>query len=60
MGGWFGRGWFVWVMKYFRHIFMGHEIFFTNFLMGHQNIFLCSIFIILVFKLRGLQDKISN
>ena len=45
-------------MKYFRHILMGHEIFFKN-LDGPQNIFLCSIFIIL-FKLKGLQHKISK
>ena len=48
-----GGGWrvFVGVMKYFRHILMGHEIFFKIF-DGPQNIFLCSIFVILFFKLR--------
>ena len=47
------------VMKYFRHILMGHEIFFKIF-DGPQNIFLCSIFVILFFKLRGLEHKISK
>ena len=43
--------------KYFRHILMGHEIFFKIF-DGPQNIFLCSIFTILFFKLKGLKYKI--
>ena len=47
------------VMKYFKHILMDHEIFFKLF-DGPQNIFLCSIFIILFFKLRGLEYKISK
>ena len=47
------------VMKDFRHILMGHEIFFKIF-DRPQNISLCSIFIILFFKLRGLQHKISK
>ena len=38
---------------------MGHEIFLKIF-DGPQNIFLCPIFVILFFKLRGLQHKISN
>ena len=38
---------------------MGHEIFFKIF-DGPQNIFLCSIFIILFFKLKGLKQKISK
>ena len=46
-------------MKYFRHIFMGHEIFFKVF-DGPRNIFLCSIFIVLFFKLKGLKHKISK
>ena len=46
-------------MKYFRHILMGHEIFFKIF-DGSRNIFLRSIFIILFFKLKGLQHKISK
>ena len=50
---------FVGVMKYFRHILMGHEIFFKNF-DGSRNIFLCSIFIILFFMLKGLKHKISK
>ena len=45
------------VMKYFRHILNGHEIFFKMF-DGPQNIFLFSIFVILFFKLRGLGHKI--
>ena len=47
------------VMKYFRHILMGHEIFFKTF-DGPQNIFLCSIFIILFFMLKWLKQKISK
>ena len=46
-------------MKYFRHILMGHEIFFKIF-DEPQNIFVCSIFIILLFKLKGLKYKISE
>ena len=38
---------------------MGHEIFFKIF-HGPQNIFLCSIFVILFFTLRGLECKISK
>ena len=38
---------------------MGHEIFFKIF-DRPQNIFLCSIFVILFFKLRGLEHKISK
>ena len=41
------------VMKYFRHILMGHEIFFKIF-DGPQNIFSRSIFVIL------LEHKISK
>ena len=37
----------------------GHEIFFKIF-DGPRNIFLCSIFIILFFKLKGFQRKISK
>ena len=51
-----GRSVFVWVMKYFRHILMGHEIFFKIF-DGPQNIFLCSIFVILFFKLKRMQHS---
>ena len=47
------------VMKYFRHILMGHEIFFKIF-DGSQNMFLCFIFIILFFKLKGLKHKTSK
>ena len=38
---------------------MGHEIFFKIF-DGPQDIFLCSVFIILFFKLKGLKHKISK
>ena len=37
------------IMKYFRRILMGHEIFFKIFY-GPQNIFPCSIFLILFFS----------
>ena len=47
------------VMKYFRHILTDHEIFFKIF-DGLQNIFLCSIFVFLFFKLSGLQHKICK
>ena len=42
-----------------RHILMGHETFFKTFDVL-QNIFLCSIFVILFFKLRGSEHKISK
>ena len=51
-----GRRVFVGVMKYFRHILMGHEIFLKIF-DGPRNIFLCSIFVIF---LRVLEYKISK
>ena len=47
------------VIKYFWHILMGHEILFKDF-DGPRNIFLCSIFIILFFKLKELKGKISE
>ena len=50
---------FVGVMKYFRHILTGHEIF-LNIFDGPQNIFLRSIFIILFFKLRSWSTKYPN
>ena len=46
-------------MKYFRQLSMGHEIFFKIF-DGPRNIFLCSIFIISLFKLKGLKNKIPK
>ena len=49
---------FVGAMKYFRHILMGHEVFFKIF-DGPQNI-LCSIFMILFFKVKGLKHKIPK
>ena len=51
---------FLWgVLNYFRHMLMSHEIFFKIF-DGQRNIFLCSIFLILFFKLKRLQHKISK
>ena len=50
---------FCGVMKYLRHILMGHEIFFKIF-DEPKNISLCSILIILFFKLKGLEHKISK
>ena len=50
---------FLGVMKYFRHILIGHEILF-KFFDGSKNIFLCSIFVILFFKLRRLEHEISK
>ena len=47
------------VMKCFTQILLGHEIFFKTFY-GPQNIFLCSIFVILFSMLRGLGHKISK
>ena len=44
-------------INYFRHIEVGHKIFFKIF-DGPGNIFLCFIFIILPFKLKGLKHKI--
>ena len=52
-----GRMVFVRVMKYFRHILMGHEIFLKIF-DEPQNTFLCYIFVILFFKLWELELKI--
>ena len=49
---------FVGVMKYFRHMLMGYEIFYKIF-DGPRSI-LCSIFIILFFKLKGFKHKISK
>ena len=50
---------FVGFMKCFRHILMGHEIFFKLF-DGSRNIFVCSVFIILFLKLKGLKHKIPK
>ena len=47
------------VMKYFGHILIDHEIDF-KFFDEPQNIFLCFIFVIIFFKLRGLEHKIPN
>ena len=43
-------------MKYFKHILMGHEVFFKT-CDGPRNI-LRSIFIIFFFKVKGLKHKI--
>ena len=53
VGGEGERRAFLGVMKYFRRILMGHEIFFKSF-DGPQNIFSCSIFLTLFFKLKSL------
>ena len=50
---------FVGVVKYFRHTLTGHEKFFKIF-DGSQNVFLCSIFVISFFSLKGLEHKISK
>ena len=50
---------FVEAIKYFGHILMGREIFFKIF-DGPQDVFLCSIFLLLFFKLRELECKISK
>ena len=50
---------FVGFMKHFRHMLMGHEILFKIF-DGPQNIFLCSTLVILFFKLRSFEHKISK
>ena len=58
-GGW-AEGFFLGgVIKYSRHILTGHEILLKSF-DGPQNIFLCSNFVILFFKLRELEHKISK
>ena len=46
-------------MKYFSHVLMDHEIFFEIF-DELRNIFLCSFFLILFFKLKESKHKISN
>ena len=53
------EGGHVGAMKYLWHILIGHEIFFKTF-DGLRNIFLCSIFILLLFYLKGLKHKISK
>ena len=45
-------------MKYFRHILMGHEVFFK--ISDEPRNILCSIFIILFFKVKGLKHKIPK
>ena len=46
-------------MKSFKHILMGHEIFLKIF-DGPQNIFLHSPLVILIFKLRESDHKMSK
>ena len=50
---------FCGVMKYVRHVWIGHEIYFKIF-DRPQNILLCSIFVISFFQLRGLERKIPK
>ena len=47
-GSWNILGIYWWAMKFFSKFFMGHKI------------FLCSILVILFFKLRGSEHKISK
>ena len=47
------------VMKNFNHILMGHKIF-LKIVDGPQNIFLCSPLVILIFKLKESEQKISK
>ena len=54
-----GQRVFVGVMKGFKHVLIGHEIF-LKILDRPRNIFLCSIFVILFFKLRELEHEISK
>ena len=46
-------------MKYFRPVLISHEIFLKIF-DRPQNIFLCSIFVVLFFKLRELENKVHQ
>ena len=50
---------FVGVMKNFKCILMGREIFLKIFY-GSQNIFLCSSLVMLIFKLRESERKMSK
>ena len=50
---------FVGVMKNFKRILMGCEIFLKIFY-GSQNIFLCSPLVMLIFKLRKSERKMSK
>ena len=59
-----GEGWsaFAGVMKYFRHILMGHEIFLKIF-DGPKNLFLCSFLILtlnLFENLSGFEQKLPK
>ena len=47
------------VIKNFKHILMGHEIF-LKIVDGPRNIFLCSPLVILIFKLRESEQKLSK
>ena len=46
-------------IKNFKYILMGHEIFLKIF-DGSQNIFVCSPLLILIFKLRESERKMSK
>ena len=50
---------FVGVMKNFKSILMGREIFLKIFY-GSKNIFLCSPLVMLIFKLRESERKMSK
>ena len=54
-----GQRVFVRAMKNFKHILTGHEIF-LKVLDGPRNIFLCSPLVILIFKLREFEHKMSK
>ena len=46
-------------LKNFNHILMGHKIF-LKIVDGPKNIFLCSPLVMLIFKLRESEQKISK
>ena len=50
---------FAGAMKSFKHILMDHEIFLKIF-DGSRNIFLCSPLVILIFKLKESERKMSK
>ena len=54
-----GRRVFVKEMKNVKHLLIGHEIF-LKFFDESQNIFLRSPLVILIFKLRGSEKKMSK
>ena len=50
---------FAGVMKNFKHVLMGHEIFLKVF-DGLQNVSLCSPLVLSIFKLRRSEHKMSK